>query len=81
MLGILGVMYGLIGIAIHLCTLRSYGLPYLSPIAPFVASDIKDSAIRVPWWKMLARPSFSGKDNRARLAPKQRPNPGKGGEN
>ncbi|RRJ63946.1 spore germination protein [Paenibacillus oralis] len=79
-LGILGVMYGLIAIAIHLCTLRSYGVPYLSPIAPFVASDIKDAVIRVPWWKMLIRPSFSGRNNRRRLAPGQRPNPGKGGE-
>lgn len=80
MLGILGVMYGLLAIAIHLCTLRSFGVPYLSPIAPFVASDMKDAAVRVPWWKMIARPSFSGRRNRRRLAPGQRPNPGKGGE-
>ena len=41
-LGILGVMFGIIAVAIHLCTLRSFGVPYLSPIAPFVASDMKD---------------------------------------
>lgn len=79
-LGILGVMFGIIGIAIHLCTLRSFGVPYLSPFAPFVASDIKDTAIRVPWWKMIMRPSFSSSRNRKRLARFQRPEPGKGGE-
>lgn len=79
-LGILGVMYGLLAIAIHLCTLRSYGVPYLSPVAPFVAGDMKDAAIRAHWWKMLTRPSFSGRRNRRRQATGQRPNPGKGGE-
>ncbi|WP_405152384.1 spore germination protein [Paenibacillus sp. FSL K6-0108] len=80
LLGILGVMYGLLAIVIHLCTLRSYGVPYMSPIAPFVASDMKDAAVRLPWWKMITRPSFSGKRNRRRMTSGQRPNPRKGGE-
>lgn len=80
MLGILGVMYGLIAIAVHLCTLRSFGVPYMSPIAPFVASDMKDAVVRAPWWKMIMRPRYSAKSNRRRLAPGQRPNPGKGGD-
>ena len=33
-LGLLGVMMGVIAIAIHLCTLRSFGEPYLAPLAP-----------------------------------------------
>jgi hypothetical protein len=33
-LGLLGIMLSLITIIVHLCTLRSFGLPYLSPMAP-----------------------------------------------
>lgn len=80
MLGMLGVMFGIIAIAIHLCTLRSFGVPYLTPFAPFVASDTKDTMVRVPWWKMTKRPSFANGRNRDRLAPGQRPEPGRGEE-
>ncbi|WP_258168221.1 spore germination protein [Paenibacillus sp. AR247] len=80
LLGILGVMYGLIAIAIHLCTLRSFGVPYLSPITPFAANEMKDAVVRAPWWTMIMRPGYSRKSNRRRHAPGKRPNPGKGGE-
>ena len=33
-LGLLGIMMAIIAIAIHLCTLRSFGVPYLAPLAP-----------------------------------------------
>ena len=33
-LGLLGVMLGVLGILTHLCTLRTFGVPYLSPLAP-----------------------------------------------
>ncbi|AHV98313.1 spore germination protein [Paenibacillus sabinae] len=46
---------GLYGIAImsliftaHLCSLRSLGTPYMSPIAPFIPEDQKDTFIRSP---------------------------------
>ncbi|MEK3883995.1 spore germination protein [Paenibacillus sp. PL2-23] len=55
MLGLLGVMLGLTTIIIHLCNLRSFGVPYLSPVAPFKKADMKDIAIRAPWWRMKAR--------------------------
>lgn len=78
-LGMLGVMFGIIAIAIHLCTLRSFGVPYLSPFAPFALDSMKDTLIRVPWWSMIRRPGFSTGRNRRRLARGQKPGPHKGG--
>jgi len=54
--GLFGLISGLAIIGIHLCTLRSFGVPYLSPIAPTTGVDLKDVIFRAPWWAMLSRP-------------------------
>lgn len=46
--GMIGVMIGSIALCLHLCSMRSFGVPYMSPIAPFVWSGQKDSFIRLP---------------------------------
>jgi len=79
-LGLLGVMLGVITIVVHLCTLRSFGAPYLSPIAPMKGRELKDALIRAPWWKMDIRPHLTGEFNSYRQSPRQRPDPSKGGE-
>lgn len=56
MFGLYGVTCGLILIYIHLVNLRSFGVPYLSPIAPLVTEDLGDTFLRAPWWKMHKRP-------------------------
>ncbi|MGO4528179.1 spore germination protein [Paenibacillus sp. 2TAF8] len=45
-LGLIGVMLGIILIVIHLSSLRSFGAPYLSPVAPTNAKGLKDL-----WWR------------------------------
>ena len=60
-LGLLGIMLGIITIVIHLCTLRSFGVPYLSPMAPMKTQDLKDVLIRAPWWRLKTRPHLTGK--------------------
>ncbi|MGS0745010.1 spore germination protein [Syntrophomonas erecta subsp. sporosyntropha] len=47
-LGIYGLGIGLIAILFHLCSLRSFGLTYLSPIDPISWSHLKDTFIRAP---------------------------------
>ncbi|MCV9885714.1 spore germination protein [Metabacillus halosaccharovorans] len=47
-LGLFGIMVGLVALLIHLCSLRSFGVPYLSPMAPFNLKDQKDAIIRKP---------------------------------
>lgn len=55
--GAFGLMIGFLGGLIHMCTLRSFGTPYLSPIAPMNPSGFKDVIIRFPLWTMISRPS------------------------
>ncbi|WP_445487802.1 spore germination protein [Niallia sp. 03133] len=76
-LGLLGIMLGIISIIIHLCSLRSFGVPYLSPIAPLKGKELKDSIIRAPWWKMNTRPHLTGNYNKYRQAGGQKPEPNK----
>ncbi|AGB40048.1 spore germination protein, GerA family [Halobacteroides halobius DSM 5150] len=54
--GLYGLMLGLIGITVHLASLKSFGIPYLTPFAPSRISDLKDSIVRFPLWKMVKRP-------------------------
>jgi spore germination protein KA len=79
-LGLLGVMLGLLVILTHLCTLRSFGVPYLSPMAPMKGKDMKDVLIRAPWWMLNTRPHLTGEYNQYRQAPHQKPDPKNGGE-
>ncbi|RJE48593.1 MULTISPECIES: spore germination protein [unclassified Dehalobacter] len=55
-LGGVGIMFGLMIILIHLCSLRSFGVPYLIPFAPLSLGEIKDILVRAPWWAMSQRP-------------------------
>ena len=67
-LGAFGVIVGLLVILIHLASLRSFGVPYLSPVTPFFARDLKDVAARVPWWAMFLRPHDLGEEDLERQA-------------
>lgn len=55
-LGLFGIMIGVASFISHLASLHSFGVPYLSPLAPIYISDLKDTFIRVPWWAMKTRP-------------------------
>lgn len=60
-----GLTLGVLGLLIHLSSIRSFGMPYLTPFSPFKSGDIKDSLIRLPHWALLTRPQFlSGKNPR-----------------
>ena len=61
--GLYGVILGFVGIITHQLSLRSYGQPYLSPLAPLNVSDLKDVIIRTPWWAMNARPNGLSKNS------------------
>jgi spore germination protein KA len=80
MLGLLGLMIGFILIYVHLCSLRSFGVPYLSPIAPMKSRDMKDVLMRAPHWMMRTRPSLNGEINKHRQPAGQRPKSSEGDE-
>lgn len=54
--GLFGIILGLIAMVLHLSSLRSFGIPYLSPNAPFILQDQKDNFFRFPHWALFARP-------------------------
>ncbi|WP_372632714.1 spore germination protein [Cohnella sp.] len=80
MLGLLGLMLGVILIVVHLSTIRSFGVPYLSPLAPMKGRDMKDVLFRAPLWALNTRPRLTGDSNLYRQAPGQKPGPAKGDE-
>ncbi|WP_026572948.1 spore germination protein [Bacillus sp. UNC438CL73TsuS30] len=82
MLGLLGVMLGITAIVAHLCTLRSFGVPYLNTTATLKVQNFKDVLIRAPWWAMDTRPELYSSEASAlrRQSPDQQPGPSNNGE-
>lgn len=75
--GLFGITVGLIAIVLHLCSLRSFGVPYMSPFAPFIPEDQKDMMLRVPIWGMFSRPRLISQKNvvREQDSPTRKPKP------
>ncbi|WP_019913110.1 spore germination protein [Paenibacillus sp. HW567] len=64
-LGLFGIMSFLLVLLIHMAGMRSFGVPYLSPVAPMVPRYLKDVFVRVPLWNMTLRPKTNlGKETR-----------------
>jgi hypothetical protein len=68
--GLYGVMIGLILILNHLLSLKSFGVPYLSPLVPGNFQGMKDLLVRGPLWWMNNRPSFLQPLDKTRLSDK-----------
>ncbi|WP_334077563.1 spore germination protein [Paenibacillus sanfengchensis] len=54
--GVYGILIGTFILLAHMCSLRSFGAPYLAPVAPIIWNELKDSLIRAPHWLMKSRP-------------------------
>lgn len=74
-LGLFGIIVGFLAVLIHLAGLRSFGMPYLAPLAPLHGSDLKDVLIRAPIWAMNRRPTETAKTNQQRQVPGLKPSP------
>jgi spore germination protein KA len=70
-LGLFGICLGLFLLTFHLCSLRSFGVPYMSPLGPFDLEDQKDTVFRFPHQYLFKRPHSTGKKNVTRLAPEK----------
>jgi spore germination protein KA len=71
--GMYGISVALLILVLHLSSLRSFGIPYLKPFAPFMTKEQKDSFFRFPHWAMNKRPLFISKDDQVRLGNDQKP--------
>jgi len=73
-LGLFGIVFGVIMLIVHLCSLRSFGVPYMSSIAPYIKENQKDTFVRLPYWLMWTRPKLIGRKNLIRnQTPKPKP--------
>ncbi|MFD5017799.1 spore germination protein [Paenibacillus sp. NPDC058367] len=52
MFGFYGITLGLIVLLAHMNSLRSFGVPYLSPIVPISSHGQKDAFLRLPLWAL-----------------------------
>jgi spore germination protein KA len=77
--GLLGLATGVIFVINHLLSLRSFGIPYLSPVSPGNFQELKDSIIRAPLWWMKERPAHLHPENIYRGEMRKRENPIKEG--
>lgn len=73
-LGLLGIMLGIIALVLHMCSLRSFGVPFLSIAVP-QKRELKDILFRSPWWMMDTRPRLTGDYDQYRQASGQKPGP------
>lgn len=54
--GLYGLVIGLLCILAHMCSLRSFGVPFMAPFAPAFQGEAKDGLFRFPLWTMQGRP-------------------------
>ncbi|MBM7553351.1 spore germination protein [Thalassobacillus pellis] len=73
--GLYGVAMALFILIAHLTSLRSFGIPYLSPFAPFIWADIKDTLVRQPLWSMVLRPRLVNQENMRQQGKDNKPTP------
>lgn len=75
-LGFYGIVIGFIALTIHLVNLRSFGVPYFSPVAPQIPAELmKDWVIRAPQWLQIKRPTYFTGRNKKRIPKGQKPGP------
>ena len=61
--GMVGFMCGFILLIINLCTIKTFGKPYLIPLAPFILKDHSNALLRRDLTKINKRPSYLAKKN------------------
>lgn len=74
-MGFYGIITGLMIMVIHLCSLRSFGVPYMAPFAPLMIKNMGDTVIRLPLWALKSRPKLISQKNIQRQGVNQKPQP------
>ena len=66
--GFFGIFICIMILLGHLANLRSFGVPYLSPLGPLSVGDLKDVPIRSPLWNMKDRPAYIAVQDTSRMS-------------
>jgi spore germination protein KA len=61
MAGMYGVTLGIAFLAFHICSLKSYEIPYTAPVTPFNGYAMRDVILRAPW-KVLEKRKITAQD-------------------
>ncbi|MBO8172903.1 MAG: spore germination protein [Bacillaceae bacterium] len=56
LIGLYGLEAGVLALLVHLASLNSFGVPYLSPVAPLTLDNWRDVFVRAPLRKMKRAP-------------------------
>ena len=67
-LGIFGFWIGMLFVIIHLASLKSFGIPYMTPFVSVHIPDTQDSVFRAPLFMLRNRPIFSNPTHKVRQA-------------
>lgn len=73
--GFYGIILVFIMLIVHLCGLRSFGVPYMSPLAPFIREEAGDTIFRRPIWAYKNRPRLISGQNKVSQGEDQKPQP------
>jgi len=65
--GLFGISAGIVALVLHLCSLRSFGVPLMAPLAPLDIKGLRDSFFRFPIYMLKNRPPFLSPKNRRRV--------------
>ncbi|MFD2444552.1 spore germination protein [Bacillus sp. CGMCC 1.16607] len=76
-MGLYGILIFLIAMVAHLVSLRSFGVPYLAPVAPLIMEDQQDVFVRFPVWSNKTRPTFLKTEQNIKMNEIHKPGPPK----
>jgi spore germination protein KA len=75
--GLYGILLFLIFMVAHLVSLRSFGVPYLTPVAPLIIEDQQDVFVRFPIWSNKTRPTYLKTQQDIKMNEIRKPSPPK----
>lgn len=78
--GAIGMLISFILLVTHLVSLRSFGVPYMAPLAPFRYNELKKGFFRRPFWDRGERPATLWTKNTDRQKGDLLPRPPQEGE-
>lgn len=75
--GLYGILLFLIIMVAHLASLRSFGVSYLTPVAPLIMEDQQDVFVRFPIWSNKTRPTYLKTEQNIKMNEIKQPSPPK----
>ena len=71
-MGLYGIALALVVLGIHMCSLRSFGVPYMAPIAPADVRTWASEVIVLPFTQRKLRPTYIQRKDTTRLQQSQK---------